>query len=202
MRSELHRTRHRPNNGLELKFLDPNLAANNGFTIGIRALGPTCSQCLAQILKTIVSSVSSTSRTLSRSSWLETTAISSSGMPAKDRAGLILGKKNLINYGLETCPNAGRHKRWHRDFGGEVAALVSGIAEIKFALDVGLTGAVAIGCAFHRQLFVRRRRREWDNKGAAKRGSAWESAGIVSDRWDVAQQRNGKVLWSACTRTM
>lgn len=32
----------------------------------------------------------------------------------------------------------------------EVAGVLSGIAEIKVAIDVGLTGAEAIGCAFHR----------------------------------------------------
>jgi hypothetical protein len=32
----------------------------------------------------------------------------------------------------------------------EVAGVLSGIAEIKVAIDFGLTGAEAIGCAFHR----------------------------------------------------
>jgi hypothetical protein len=32
----------------------------------------------------------------------------------------------------------------------EIAGVLSGIAEIKLAIDVGLTGAEAIGCAFHR----------------------------------------------------
>jgi hypothetical protein len=32
----------------------------------------------------------------------------------------------------------------------KLAGWLSGVAELKFAIDVGLTGAQALGCAFHR----------------------------------------------------
>jgi len=147
-------------------------AANNGFTLGVRAPGQTWTQCM-----------SSTSGTYSingvlPSSWQNgaTRVLAGNdvsqilfGDSSEGSAGLVgwEGGSRSVEAGVGEAMTAGRRTASIFDLnlagrtgpapmilgktGAEkLAGFLTGVAEIKMAIDVGLTGAQAIGCAIHR----------------------------------------------------
>jgi RHS repeat-associated protein len=148
----------------------PSDAANNGFTIGIRAPGQTYSQCLAGNTGNYsIAGVFNIQNSVGKFFGGNDVGNLLFGDASEGQAGLILthGGATAVSGGVGTAGTFGRRTASIFDLNlsgttgpaptilgktgaEEVAGVLSGIAEIKFAIDVGLTGAEAIGCAFHR----------------------------------------------------
>ncbi|MDT8067722.1 MAG: RHS repeat-associated core domain-containing protein [Terriglobia bacterium] len=148
----------------------PTNTANNGFTIGIRAPGQTYSQCLASNTGNYsIAGVFNIQNSAGKFLAGNDAGNLLFGDASKGQAGLLLshGGATAVSAGVGTAGTFGRRTASIFDLNlsgttgpaptilgktgaEEVAGVLSGIAEIKFAIDVGLTGAEAIGCAFHR----------------------------------------------------
>jgi len=145
-------------------------AANNGFTLGVRAPGQTWTQCM---------SANSGNYSIAGAFNLQSEGAKFAlgndvsqilfGNNAEGTGGIALweGGSNSFEAGVGTVMTAGSRTASIMDLnlagttgpapmilgktGAEQAAgWLSGLAEIKMAIDVGLTGAQAIGCAIHR----------------------------------------------------
>jgi len=146
--------------------------ANNGFTLGVRAPGQTWTQCMsANSGNYSINGVLPSSWQNGATSVLAGNDVSSIlfGNSSEGSAGLLAweGGSNSFEAGVGSVMTAGRRTASIMDLnlagttgpapmilgktGAEQAAgWLSGVAEIKMAIDVGLTGAEAIGCAIHR----------------------------------------------------
>jgi hypothetical protein len=146
------------------------VAASNGFTLGIRAPGQTYSQCLASNTGNYsIAGVFNIQNSAGKFLAGNDAGNLLFGDVSEGQAGLLLshGGASAVSAGVGTAGTFGRRTASIFDLNlsgttgpaptilgktgaEEVAGVLSGIAEIKFAIDVGLTGAEAIGCAFHR----------------------------------------------------
>jgi len=150
---------------------DPVVAANNGFTLGIRAPGQTYSQCLA-----------ANSSTYSINNWLPSSAQNGAtkfalgndvsnalfGDANEGTAGLVVGAGvAAAPLGVGTAGTFGRRTAsiFNLNLSGttgpaptilgktgaaEVVGWVSGAFELKLAADIGATAAEALNCIGHR----------------------------------------------------
>jgi len=143
---------------------------NDGFTIGIRNPGQTYGQCLASNTGNYsIAGVFNIQNGAGK--FLAGNDVGSIlfGDTSEGQAGLILaeGGSRSVAAGVGTAGTFGRRTASIFDLNlsgttgpaptilgktgaEELAGWLSGVAELKLAIDVGLTGAEAIGCAFHR----------------------------------------------------
>jgi RHS repeat-associated protein len=147
-------------------------AANNGFTLGVRAPGQTWTQCMSSTSGTYsINGVLPSSWQNGATSVLAGNDVSQIlfGDSSEGSAGLLVweGSSHSVEAGVGSVMTAGRRTASIMDLnlagktgpaarilgktGAEkLAGFLTGVAEIKMAIDVGLTGAQAIGCAIHR----------------------------------------------------
>ena len=147
-------------------------AANNGFTLGVRAPGQTWTQCMSSTSGTYsINGVLPSSWQNGATSVLAGNDVSQIlfGDSSEGSAGLLVweGGSHSVEAGVGSVMTAGRRTASIMDLnlagktgpaarilgktGAEkLAGFLTGVAEIKMAIDVGLTGAQAIGCAIHR----------------------------------------------------
>jgi RHS repeat-associated protein len=156
-------------------FIDPlglcgKSAANNDFTLGVRASGQTYSQCLAanSANYSLAGAFNQDSGTAKLVAGNDVASLLF-GDASEGQAGLLLeeGGAHSVSAGIGTVGTMGRRTASVFDLnlagttgrapailaktGAEkLAGWLTGVAELKFAGDVGGTGALMLGCLIHR----------------------------------------------------